>query len=720
MSRFAKIFVLSVVCLILMQMASLSFFVLAPTAMAKEFTITNQKTGKEFTLESLRITIPFGDMEPESILTDQDFITCTKGGGGITYNDDGTTSTDPSEGERFCLQIPWFANYISALYRYGVLLGSIIAVITLMMGGVMYMLGGMNQTMINKAKGFMLGSVSGIILLLGSYLLLNSINPNLIYLQPIEVEVAKEAALTDVTFCTELDKTKFTFTDKPCGEEVDYKSSDPSINDSGQCKGSICTGTKKCLQDYASKKYECKDVLVWGEITFPSTAEALQCDNLTATAKKVLLDEGFHIKEIKLCTTINFSDNEGFRFCSKAVPIGKDIKYYYIQASDILGYDLDAYEAEHGAIVSDIVHLRVTINNSNWLFANDMDRTFNAIPPSTLTAPIELRPALACKKEGYAGVLLFSYTLQGGGVLWENPPAISWADFKAGAIPKWDLNVTKYFFTCQGLKTGDMTVEVPILPVWFSLGNFCSHATAAAPGIQQLGESCSNNTDCVAPQTDEIYSTIKSPLICMKGKCFYGGYGDKCDSPGFIAGYGASCGYGFACRATDDEWSLCVLNNSDTSLGYGIRCDPTQDTCGAGLTCSNDHDVFENDNLAEDPRGNYAGCLKAINNEDIDTYVCGDEYGMCYCTENSDCAAPAAKCYESENFCVSGYPGSPCDGPEDCIDFNTQDQICANHTCAFGGQVNGAWQDFGFWDPDPVSIDYDANYFGYQQPDRPW
>lgn len=87
--------------------------------------------------------------------------------------------------------IPYIAEYIIAIYKYSLIIGSILAVAVLMIGGIMYMMGGMNATLISRAKNLIFGSISGIVILILSYLTLNIINPNLTQLGTIELQTVE-------------------------------------------------------------------------------------------------------------------------------------------------------------------------------------------------------------------------------------------------------------------------------------------------------------------------------------------------------------------------------------------------------------------------------------------------------------------------------------------------------------------------------------------------
>lgn len=76
------------------------------------------------------------------------------------------------------------ARCINRVYRFGVAFGAIALVFFLVWAGYMYMLGG--ETQKAKAKGMIQNSFLGMGLLLGSYVLLRFINPNLVTFKPIQ------------------------------------------------------------------------------------------------------------------------------------------------------------------------------------------------------------------------------------------------------------------------------------------------------------------------------------------------------------------------------------------------------------------------------------------------------------------------------------------------------------------------------------------------------
>jgi hypothetical protein len=82
----------------------------------------------------------------------------------------------------------FIAQYIQAVYRYGISVGAILATVVLMAAGVVWLTSGGNQGQIGKAKEMITGSLVGLFLLFGSYMILNTINPDLVNFKPQSIE----------------------------------------------------------------------------------------------------------------------------------------------------------------------------------------------------------------------------------------------------------------------------------------------------------------------------------------------------------------------------------------------------------------------------------------------------------------------------------------------------------------------------------------------------
>ncbi len=84
------------------------------------------------------------------------------------------------------------AKYVKAFYGYGLSIAGILATIVLMAGGVLWLTSAGNDTRIGQAKELIIGSVTGMIILFCSWILFNTINPDLLKLKPIDMQVIRK------------------------------------------------------------------------------------------------------------------------------------------------------------------------------------------------------------------------------------------------------------------------------------------------------------------------------------------------------------------------------------------------------------------------------------------------------------------------------------------------------------------------------------------------
>jgi len=97
------------------------------------------------------------------------------------------------------INVPYIAQYIIAIYKYGLTIGSILAVMMIVAGGIMYIISSADPSKINTAKQLIFGSITGITVLICSYLLLKVINPNLVDLKAISLETIPMEFLDEST-----------------------------------------------------------------------------------------------------------------------------------------------------------------------------------------------------------------------------------------------------------------------------------------------------------------------------------------------------------------------------------------------------------------------------------------------------------------------------------------------------------------------------------------
>jgi len=90
------------------------------------------------------------------------------------------------------INMPWIAEYIIAIYKYSIGIASILAVIMVMIAGLIYLTSAGNPQRIGQAKNIIIGAISGLVILLSSYMILNLISPRLTQLGPVELATVKE------------------------------------------------------------------------------------------------------------------------------------------------------------------------------------------------------------------------------------------------------------------------------------------------------------------------------------------------------------------------------------------------------------------------------------------------------------------------------------------------------------------------------------------------
>lgn len=84
-------------------------------------------------------------------------------------------------------QIPWIAEYIKAIYNYGLLIIGVLSVIVMMIGGVMRITAAGNKQQISHANSFISGSILGATIAICSYMILFLANPNLVIWSPVNI-----------------------------------------------------------------------------------------------------------------------------------------------------------------------------------------------------------------------------------------------------------------------------------------------------------------------------------------------------------------------------------------------------------------------------------------------------------------------------------------------------------------------------------------------------
>jgi hypothetical protein len=78
-----------------------------------------------------------------------------------------------------------FPDYLMAIYKFGLGAIGVCAMFMIMIGGYMYLTSAGNNTQTSKAKEIITDAIAGLVLALVSYILLYTINPDLVNFIPI-------------------------------------------------------------------------------------------------------------------------------------------------------------------------------------------------------------------------------------------------------------------------------------------------------------------------------------------------------------------------------------------------------------------------------------------------------------------------------------------------------------------------------------------------------
>lgn len=102
--------------------------------------------------------------------------------------------TEQQTGNVISVTIPWISEYIAAVYRWAVPVGAILATIVIMVAGVLWLTSGATGTL-KRSQEMITNAVIGLLLLVGSYVVLTLINPDLVSFADVRVSIIKPIPL---------------------------------------------------------------------------------------------------------------------------------------------------------------------------------------------------------------------------------------------------------------------------------------------------------------------------------------------------------------------------------------------------------------------------------------------------------------------------------------------------------------------------------------------
>ncbi len=86
-------------------------------------------------------------------------------------------------------------EYVAIIYQWAVAFAAVLAVLAFSFAGILWLTAGGDQGKTSESKKIMGNAIMGILLALGSYLALTTINPSLVHFQPIRVPAVKSITL---------------------------------------------------------------------------------------------------------------------------------------------------------------------------------------------------------------------------------------------------------------------------------------------------------------------------------------------------------------------------------------------------------------------------------------------------------------------------------------------------------------------------------------------
>ncbi|MBI5793550.1 hypothetical protein HZA87_00465 [Candidatus Uhrbacteria bacterium] len=190
-------------------------------------------------------------------------------------------------------------QYVGAVYSWLVGASTWIAIVMIMVGGLQWSFAAVSSEQIGKAKKRMMNGVVGLVLLLSTYLILATVNPNLVKLQVPQFPMIKTVSLVDNASCDELIKEGYTVEYDGAEECGTVGTVTKDENGADVADGTVCNFSK-CGSD--------TEICVPGE-----TPTCMECQDLTGSNPVVMVTQSvcsaFNSLPSYVKTTKNISNN---------------------------------------------------------------------------------------------------------------------------------------------------------------------------------------------------------------------------------------------------------------------------------------------------------------------------------------------------------------------------------------------------------------------------
>ena len=94
------------------------------------------------------------------------------------------------DGSATCV-IPWIGQYIIAIFNYSLIIIGLLSAVTIMGGGVLWLISGTNASRMKTAKEMIIGSLSGLIIMFATYMIVSIVNPDILIFRPLVIGYIK-------------------------------------------------------------------------------------------------------------------------------------------------------------------------------------------------------------------------------------------------------------------------------------------------------------------------------------------------------------------------------------------------------------------------------------------------------------------------------------------------------------------------------------------------
>lgn len=199
-------------------------------------------------------------------------------------------------------QVSDFSEYMLRLFNYMIYVSGILAVIMISIAGFQWVMAGGNQSKIGAAKSRIVGALTGLFLVFGSYMILNTINPQLTLLKMPDVTPIKPVTILDDRIL------------KYLAQAEEISKLDKKCTTNGECNllngySTTCLNGKcamKSLEGYPCDKYETNDCFNKSNENPVLKCKVLKNDSNTYKCFNTSCGEksGAYVEDYDSCTAI--------------------------------------------------------------------------------------------------------------------------------------------------------------------------------------------------------------------------------------------------------------------------------------------------------------------------------------------------------------------------------------------------------------------------------